>query len=415
MKSFLIILSVIFLITPLFAAEKSSKVKNQNAKTQGNIKLVENYVAIFDLETQGKIDKGVIRSLSESIMLEIRKAGRYEIIDRGNMNKILGEQKFQLSGCVGECRVEAGQLLGVGKIVTGTLNLIGKTYHLTLSLINVETGKVEFSEDESCKCEIDDLIESSKRLAKKLMGEIVEGSSTDAKPEKLNIDTIPDIEMVFVRGGCFQMGNTFGDEDSDEKPVHEVCVDDFYIGKYEVTQGQWRAIMGNNPSYFKNCGDNCPVEQVSWSDVKDFINKLNQKTGQSYKLPTEAEWEYAARSGGKKEKYAGTSSESELIDYAWYDKNSGGKTHPVGQKKPNGIGRYDMSGNVWEWVADWYGSDYYKNSPKNNPTGPTNNVEYGVLRGGSWYSTAGDMGASYRLRSKHTDRFPHGGFRLSSK
>lgn len=145
-------------------------------------------------------------------------------------------------------------------------------------------------------------------------------------------------DMVFVKGGCYQMGDTFGD--ADEKPVHEVCVGDLYMGKYEVTQGQWKAIMGNNPSYFKDCGDNCPVEDVSWDDAQNFIQKLNQKTGKNYRLPTEAEWEYAARSGGKSEKYAGTSSESELTDYTWHDKNaaSKAKTHPVGQKKPNGIG-----------------------------------------------------------------------------
>ncbi len=229
------------------------------------------------------------------------------------------------------------------------------------------------------------------------------------------------MEMVFVKGGCYQMGDTFGDGDSDEKPVHEVCVDDFYIGKYEVTQGQWKAIMGNNPSYFKDCGDNCPVEDVSWNDIQDFINKLNQKITPSiplnkgglrgmYRLPTEAEWEYAARSGGKSEKWAGTSNESELGDYAWYDKNSESKTHPVGQKKPNGIGLYDMSGNVWEWVNDWYDEDYYKNSPQNNPKGP-NSGSLRVNRGGGrGCDEAGDVRVSNR------DNFaPQGGrgFRLA--
>lgn len=194
---------------------------------------------------------------------------------------------------------------------------------------------------------------------------------------------ISEIEgMVFVKGGCYQMGDTFGDGDSDEKPVHEVCVDDFYIGKYEVTQGQWKEIMGSNPSYFKNCGDNCPVDNVSWDDVQYFINKLNQKKGKKYRLPTEAEWEYGAGSGGKKEKFAGTSSETELGEFAWYGSNSGKQTHPVGQKKPNGLGLYDMSGNIWEWVQDWYDSGYYNTSPRNNPTG-LNGGSIRVLRGGS--------------------------------
>ena len=220
------------------------------------------------------------------------------------------------------------------------------------------------------------------------------------------------MEFVFVKGGCYQMGESYN--------AHEVCVDDFYIGKYEVTQGQWKAVMGNNPSSFSSCGDNCPVEQVSWNDAQEFIQRLNQKTKNNpqppfskgeFRLPTEAEWEYAARSGGKSEKYSGTSSESELGDYAWYDKNSGSKTHPVGQKKPNGLGIYDMSGNVWEWVSDWYDSDYYKNSPKNNPTGPSSGKEK-VLRGGSWFFLTWVLVAAARFWYEPATRFIYVGFRL---
>lgn len=186
--------------------------------------------------------------------------------------------------------------------------------------------------------------------------------------------------IIFVKGGCFQMGNIFGDGGGNEQPAHEVCVDDFYMGKYEVTQKEWTEVMGNNPSYFKNCGDNCPVENVSWNDVQEYINKLNSKTGKNYRLPTEAEWEYAARSGGKNEKYAGG---NYINSVAWYSNNSGDKTHPVGQKQPNGLGIYDMSGNVREWVQDWYKNNYYKNSPRNNPRGPDSG-QARVLRGGSW-------------------------------
>lgn len=225
-------------------------------------------------------------------------------------------------------------------------------------------------------------------------------------------DSATNMEFVFVKGGCFQMGDTFGDGGSDEKPVHEVCVDDFYMGKYEVTQGQWKAVMKKNPSHFKDCGDNCPVEQVSWSDAQDFINKLNQKTVKKYRLPTEAEWEYAARSGGKNEKWAGTRNESKLGDYAWYESNSGSETHAVGQKKPNGLGIYDMCGNVWEWVQDWYDKDYYKNSPKNNPMGPSSGKEK-VLRGSSWGGGPQiDVRASYRGGDKPSRRDGDNGFRL---
>ncbi|MBI5747219.1 MAG: formylglycine-generating enzyme family protein [Nitrospirae bacterium] len=217
--------------------------------------------------------------------------------------------------------------------------------------------------------------------------------------------------MVLVKGGCYDMGDTFGDGNSDESPVHNVCLDDFYIGEHEVTQGEWQEIMGDNPSFFKGC-DYCPVEWVSWNDTQGFIERLNKKRGKNYRLPTEAEWEYAARSGGKKERYSGTSSESELGNYAWYNNNSEFKTHPVKQKRPNSLGLYDMSGNVWEWVSDWYDEGYYKNSPKDNPKGPSTG-KYRVLRGGSWGSGPGlirvaDRDRDVPGRSERLRRVPSG-------
>ena len=193
-------------------------------------------------------------------------------------------------------------------------------------------------------------------------------------------DIIGDFDMVYVEGGTFTMGATSeqgSDAYSDESPAHSVTVSDFYIGKYEVTQAQWRAVMGSNPSKFK--GDNLPVEQVSWNDIQKFITKLNTMTGKTFRLPTEAEWEYAARGGNQSKgyKYSGSNT---LDNVAWYY-NSGGKTHPVGQKQPNELGLYDMSGNVWEWCQDWYGS--YSSSSQTNPTGPSSG-SYRVLRGGDW-------------------------------
>jgi formylglycine-generating enzyme required for sulfatase activity len=204
------------------------------------------------------------------------------------------------------------------------------------------------------------------------------------------------MEFVFIKGGCFEMGDTFGDGSKDEKPVHDVCVDDFYLGKYEVTQGQWQAVMGANPSYFKNCGSNCPVETVSWNDVQEFISRLNQRSGKRFRLPTEGEWEYAARSGGKWEKWSGTNSEGELGQYAWYIGNSGSRTHVVGEKRPNRLGLYDMTGNIWEWCSDWYGENYYQGSPRNNPEGPGNGSTR-VLRGGSWNGSPRKVRAADRF------------------
>lgn len=201
------------------------------------------------------------------------------------------------------------------------------------------------------------------------------------------------IEFVFVKGGAFKMGDSFSDGDDDEKPVHEVSLDSFLIGKYPVTQRQWQAVMGTNPSEFKTSGLDAPVENVSWYDVQEFIKKLNIKSCKSYRLPTEAEWEYAARSGGKNEKWAGTSDESSLASYAWYDKNSGDCTHPVGQKKPNWLGLYDMSGNVKEWVGDWYGR--YSTDCQQNPRGPSSGT-FRVDRGGGWGYCQGFVRAAIR-------------------
>jgi formylglycine-generating enzyme required for sulfatase activity len=220
----------------------------------------------------------------------------------------------------------------------------------------------------------------------------------------------PQIEMVKVKGGCYKMGDTFGKGNSDEKPVHEVCVSDFSIGKYLVTQAEWKAVMGTSPSKFT--GDRLPVDSVSWDDTQEFITNLNLLTGKRYRHPTEAEWEYAARSGGKNETWAGTSDGARLSEYAWYKDNSARKTHVVGSKKPNGLGLYDMSGNVWEWVQDRYDSAWYGESPRDNPQGPMTG-SYRVQRGGSWFNTAVNVRASHRYWREPSDRDGRLGFRLA--
>lgn len=187
--------------------------------------------------------------------------------------------------------------------------------------------------------------------------------------------------MVYVSGGTFTMGGT-SEQGSDalpnEKPTHSVTLSSYYICKYEVTQALWRDIMGSNPSYFK--GDNLPVEQVSWNDCQTFINRLNSYTGRNFRLPTEAEWEFAARGGNysRHYKYSGS---NYISDVAWYEDNSGKRTHPVGTKQANEIGLYDMSGNVWEWCSDWCGS--YSSYSQTDPIGP-NSGSYRVDRGGGW-------------------------------
>jgi len=203
------------------------------------------------------------------------------------------------------------------------------------------------------------------------------------------------MEFVLVKGGCYQMGDVFGDGEQQESPVHEVCVTDFYLGAHEVTQGQWQKVMGTNPSAYKECGPNCPVDNVRWEMAQEFIRTLNGKSGRQYRLPTEAEWEYAARSGGMKEKWAGTSDEDKLGEFAWFDKNSEGKRHPVGLKKPNALGLYDMSRNVMEWCRDWYDEAFYKASSRDNPAGPATGGKR-VIRGGAHDYSSVDLRASAR-------------------
>ncbi len=223
-------------------------------------------------------------------------------------------------------------------------------------------------------------------------------------------EPVTGMEFVWVPGGCFQMGSNSSDAYSDEHPVHKVCLDGFWIGKYEVTQGQWQRIMHNNPSYNK-AGDNYPVEEVSWNDAKKFISRLNQKSGHEFALPTEAQWEYAARSGGKNQKYSGG---DDADRFAWYGSNSGLHTHPVGTKAPNGLGIYDMSGNVWEWCEDVYDKYAYSKHSLNNPVVETGG-SFRVYRGGCWYLDSGYVRCAYRGRDLSSDTDNGLGFRLIRK
>ena len=224
------------------------------------------------------------------------------------------------------------------------------------------------------------------------------------KPQPKFVPRVPSIEMVKIPAGSFMMGSNNGG--NDEKPVHKVIISqDFWMGKTEVTQAQWKAVMGNNPSYFK--GDDLPVEQVSWDDVQDFIRKLNNlQNDYEYRLPTEAEWEYAARSGTTGD-YAGN-----LDSMAWYSNNSGSKTHEVGQKQPNAFGLYDMHGNVWEWRADWYGE--YASGAVTNPTGAAIG-SIRVYRGSSWLHDAVSLRSAFRNSYSPSYRLFNLGFRVVRK
>jgi formylglycine-generating enzyme required for sulfatase activity len=227
------------------------------------------------------------------------------------------------------------------------------------------------------------------------------------KGENAWVDEVIGLEMVGIGPGCFQMGTDSANSAESDEKSHKVCITKgFWMGKHEITQGQWKLLLGETPAHFKNCGEECPVEQVSWDDVQKFIKELNLATGLNYHLPTEAEWEYAARAGKQTESYAKKSPNNSpgLDSISWYAGNSGVQyaeafpcadwvdkqypaaqcgTHPVGKKQPNVWGLYDMLGNVWEMTADWYDYDYYRAAPANDPPGPERGANR-ATRGCSW-------------------------------
>jgi formylglycine-generating enzyme required for sulfatase activity len=206
--------------------------------------------------------------------------------------------------------------------------------------------------------------------------------------------------MAEIKGGCFQMGSAKGEKD--EKPIHEVCVNNFSLDRTEVTQEEFQKTMGSNPSRFPGC-PRCPAEQVTWEEARVFCEKAGKR------LPTEAEWEFAARAGSSSPFYWGTPFSGE---YAWYSDNSGGRPHPAAQKKPNTFGLHDMIGNVYEWCFDWYGKDYYRENARENPVGPASGSQK-VLRGGAWNYFGSYRTCSHRHKEDPAVRKDYVGFRCA--
>jgi sulfatase modifying factor 1 len=358
-------------------------------------------IAVWDL-ISADIKATYAQDLTSILVNEVTKLGKYEVYSQEYVRTLAGWSAERLASVCTDtkCLTALGQM-DISKLIFGTVSKIGTRYTLSLNLFDTQNAISEKTISEFCPAE-DELTELMQMAVRKLLGESLEVSTAKAEKSASAVGALPKefkylvtgMEFVFIKGGCFEMGDTFGDGNIDEKPVHEVCVDDFYLGKYEITQRQWEKVMGRIPSFYR--GKNNPVEMVTWNDVQRFIARLNSQSTRKYRLPTEAEWEYAAKGGGKREKYSGTSQEGELGQYAWYSKNPGNQPHPVGQKEPNGLGLYDMSGNVSEWCADWYDAHYYQKSPKNNPRGPVNG-EFRVLRGGSWFSLPRYVRAASRI------------------
>jgi len=221
------------------------------------------------------------------------------------------------------------------------------------------------------------------------------------------IDPTTGMEFVYLPGGCFNMGAADGS--GDEQPLHRVCVKGFYIGRYEVTQAQYKQLVDRNPSHFK--GPNRPVEQVNWDDARNMVVEMSAVSGHKYRLPTEAEWEYACRAGGQHDPFCGTGGANQL---AWFEGNSAGQTHDVGQKRPNAWGIYDMSGNVWEWTQDCWHPDY-SGAPKDGSawvSGEDTDCSRRISRGGGWLVKHSSIRAAQRSRVDFTVRCMLQGFRI---
>ncbi|GHV17135.1 hypothetical protein AGMMS49938_17760 [Fibrobacterales bacterium] len=378
-------------------------------------------VAVYMAGTEPK--KGVYKVLGGQITKAITKSGDYSAVDRTDaiLQQLKKEHGYQRSGAVSDDQIKKlGSQLGVKYLCIAEITEVMGDSYLEAKLIDVETALVENTGNvlvnmSSSKV----LLEAADEVAVQLVGSSSGGGNTQrvsspakvaASGKKNGYSYNPDgIELVFVEGGSFRMGDWYNEGQDDERPAHSVTVGSFSISKYEVTQGLWKEYMGgSNPSNFK--GDYLPVEKVSWNDVQTFISNLNARTGKNYRLPTEAEWEYAARGGSVSKGYRYSGSNN-IGDVAWYVDNSGRQTHRVGTKASNELGIYDMSGNVWEWCSDWYAGDYYMRSPSENPTGAGSGSNR-VLRGGSWYSDATGARVAYRGNSGPGNSGNALGFRL---
>lgn len=330
------------------------------------------------------IPENITKVLGAKLVSAITKAGDYSAVERSaEILAALGkENAYQTSGEVRDSQIaRLGQKYGVRYVVVVDVTESFDDYFLDGRVINVETGLVDKADNVFGQLEsTQQIVKYADELAAKLLGVGSSVSSTGSGNrtqsggaiEKFTVNGVT-FEMVRVEGGTYQMGSWSGA--SSEQPVHSETVGTFYIGRTEVTQRLWAAVMGNNPSNFR--GENNPVECVSWYDCQEFVERLSRMTGRTFRLPTEVEWEYAARGGNRSRGYLYSGSEN-LSSVGWYDGNSGSMTHPVGQKLDNELGIFDMSGNVSEWCQDCWRSNY------NSSTDCSSRV----LRSGSWLSSA---------------------------
>ncbi len=395
-------------------------------------------IAVFDPIATFAINDGtdvIVREITSSTVVN---SGMYDVIDRMTLNKLAEEQNFARNGMMDETQaVQIGKIAGASKVLFSVLASSGTRNMLTTKLIDVLTGTVEKQQYKLIDQSMDIVLEVE-NLTKALIGSKMPTRTTTTTTYSQTgyasqpapaanqdfTETAWDVnmKMIWVEGGDFLMGCTSeqgGDCASDEQNVRRVTVDGFYIGMLEVTQSQWEKVVGTSISQQRNkkgsdyalkgVGPDYPMYYVSWDEAMEFCRLLSNKTGRTYTLPTEAQWEYAARGGNKNEgaKYAG----SNMIDaVAWYTDNSRSSAHIVGSKRANALGIYDMSGNVCEWCKDLY-ADSYVSYDTNNPVGPSSGSSR-VSRGGGWNFSDSGCRVADRGRYSLDFRYSNLGFRV---
>ncbi len=362
----------------------------------------------------------------------VNKTLGYEGYDRVDMAQINKEQNFQRTGMVSDDDIkEIGRLTGASSIlVAEAVRSSSGVYKIAAKIINIESGRIENSTKPYKATTDDEMDKACMSLVADLLGSTNGGGDATRPPSGVNPQQGQDftetafginMRMIYVEGGTFTMGCTSeqgGECDNDESPNRQTTVSSYYIGMLEVTQSQWEKVMGTSiyqqqskagGSNTYGVGSDYPMYYVSWEEAKEFCARLSRQTGKTYRLPYEAEWEYAARGGKKNEgtKYSGGWS---IGDVAWYTGNSSSSTHPCGTKRSNALGLYDMSGNVWEWCEDWYASQYLQYD-NNNPKGASSGSGR-VNRGGGWLNDAEICRVSNRGNNSPSYRYFDLGFRV---
>lgn len=397
-------------------------------------------VAILEVfDEVGNVSKGLKLAVRAKLSIAITNTLGYEALTRINMSAIMDEHGFQHSGNVTDEQIKMlGEMSGADYVLIAEVAYMDDTKQeiaILAQLNDIETAQVVAATDVYSNTDTESITKSCRELARRLLkiGSSTSGMTGSATP---NLSTPSrsntmqgtdsfvenvlglNMKMVYVPGGTFTMGATAeqSDASSDEYPVHQVTLEGFYIGATEVTQAQWKAVMGTTiydqankagTSDMRGVGNDYPMYYVSWHEAMMFCQELSRLTGKTYILPTEAQWEYAAREGATGgSQYSGSYSVDAV---AWYEGNSSRSTHPVGTKRSNKLGIHDMSGNVWELCSDWYGG--YSGNPQINPTGPSSG-EYRVVRGGGWRGSTRHCRVAFRNRITPSRRNDSNGFRV---